>query len=463
MVIPPEIGAQIVRLSHAEKWPPGTIASQLGIHHSVVTRVLATNGVPRPACARPSKLDSFIPFVQDTLQRYPRLAASRVSAMCRERGFQGSDSHFRRLVARLRPRPPAEAYLRLRMFPGEQAQADWGHFGTIQIGRAQRALLAFVLVLSYSRRIFLRFFLGGQTENFLRGHEAAFGAFGGVPRVVLYDRLKSAVLESVGNAIHFNPVLLAFSTHYHFEPRPVAKARGNEKGRVERAIGYVRESFFAALQHHGLDDLNQRAQAWCDGTAMQRPWPEDKSLTVAQAFAQEQSKLLPLPPDGFPVDERREVAIGKTPYARFDQNDYSVPHELVRRTLTVVASLTTVRVLDASTVVAEHLRSFSRHEQIEDPRHIEGLVEAKEKGRKHRGYFRLYHAVPSSEELVRRLAESGENLGSATSYLLRLLDEHGAVALHKAIQATLKRNCPANGIWKARAADLPCAVGLLIS
>jgi transposase len=152
-------------------------------------------------------------------------------------------------VACHRPRPAAEAYLRLRTLPGEQAQVDWGHFGHLQIGRARRPLMAFVMVLSHSRMVFLRFFLDARMDSFLRGHALAFAAFGGVPRVLLYDNLKSAVLERVdhprGSAIRFNPTLLALAGHYRFEPRPVAPARGNEKGRVERAIRYIRDSFFA--------------------------------------------------------------------------------------------------------------------------------------------------------------------------------------------------------------------------
>ena len=106
--------------------------------------------------------------------------------------------------------------------------------------------MAFVIVLSYSRQIFLRFFLDARMENFLRGHVAAFEAWQGVPRVLRYDNLKSAVLERRGDAIRFHPTLLGFAGHYRYEPRPVAVARGNEKGRVERAIRYVRDALFAA-------------------------------------------------------------------------------------------------------------------------------------------------------------------------------------------------------------------------
>jgi hypothetical protein len=138
--------------------------------------------------------------------------------------YRGSGDHFRLLIACYRPRPAAEAYLRLRSLPGEQAQVDWGHFGHLVIGRARRPLMAFVMVLSYSRQIFLRFFLDARMESFLRGHVAAFTAWNGCARVLLYDNLKSAVLERQGDAIRFHPTLIAFAGHYRYDPRPVAVA-----------------------------------------------------------------------------------------------------------------------------------------------------------------------------------------------------------------------------------------------
>ena len=152
MTLSPDLEAQILRYFHAEKWRVGTIATQLGIHHSAVTRVLAQAGLPRATCApRPSQVDPYLPFIRETLARFPRLTASRLYAMVRERGYPGGPDHFRYLVSLHRPRPAAEAYLRLRTLPGEQAQVDWGHFGKLTIGRAQRPLMAFVVVLSYSR------------------------------------------------------------------------------------------------------------------------------------------------------------------------------------------------------------------------------------------------------------------------------------------------------------------------
>src|ERR1700677_436581 len=162
--------------------------------------------------------------------------------------------------------------------------------------------MAFVMVLSHSRQIFLRFFLDARMENFLRGHVAAFEAWQGVPRVLLYDNLKSAVLERRGDAIRFHPTLLSLAGHYRYEPRPVAVARGNEKGRVERAIRHVRDSFFAARTFADLDDLNAQARLWCNGQAADRLCPAAPELRVGQAFAQERAQLLPLPDNAFITD-----------------------------------------------------------------------------------------------------------------------------------------------------------------
>jgi transposase len=435
--------AKILRYHFVERWGVNTIANQLGIHHSTVDRVLSRAGMPKAErTRRPSIADPYTPFILETLAHYPRLTAARLYAMVVERGFTGGPSHFRAHVAQLRPRPPAEAYLRLRTLPGEQGQLDWGHFGSVQIGRATRPLMAFVIVLSWSRRIFLRFYLNQRMESFLRGHVAAFEAWQGLPRVLLYDNLKSAVLERRADAIRFHPTLLALSAHYRFEPRPVAVARGNEKGRVERAIRYIRDSFFAGRQWSDIDDLNAQADAWCIGHSSHRPCPGDTRLTVGEAFAQEQPQLLALPDNPFETDERVEASIGKTPYVRFDLNDYSVPHTRVRRTVTVLASLKQVRVLEGGEVIATHPRAWGRGEQIEDPAHLADLVEAKRAARHHRGQDRLAQAAPSSGDLLQQAAARGTPLTRVTAQLVQLLDDYGAGELECAIAEALVSGVP---------------------
>jgi len=469
MTISPELEARILRYYHAEKWRVGTISAQLGVHHSTVSRVLAQAGLPRiGAPRRPSAIDAYLPFILETLEQFPTLTATRIYGMVTERGYVGTADHFRHFIALHRPKPKREAYLRLRTLPGEQAQVDWGHFGYLEIGRARRALMGFVMILSWSRMIYVQFFLGAHMENFLRGHVGAFNAWGGLSRVILYDNLKSAVLERQGQAIRFNPNLLEFASYHHYEPRPVAVARGNEKGRVERAIRYIRDGFFAGRTFADVEDLNAQAATWMAGVAADRRCPEDLSLTVGEAFTQERKHLLALPDNPYPTNEQVAVKIGKTPYARFDLNDYSVPHDYVQQTLTVLADLTQVRILNGQRLVATHVRSFDKGAQLENPAHIAALSEHKHHASQHRNTDRLHQAVPQSRELLALAAERGEPLGRIANTLLNLLGRYGITELQAAVAEALQRGVPhPNAVRHAlerrrEARDLPPPVEIIL-
>jgi transposase len=357
--------------------------------------------------------------------------------MVKSRGYKGGIDHFRDIVATLRPKQRGDAYLRLTTLPGEQAQCDWAHFGKLKVGNAERRLLAFVMVLSWSRKIFLRFYFGDGTANFLRGHVEAFDYFQSVPREVLYDNLKSAVLERVGDAIHFNPDLLAIAAHYRFAPKPVGVRMPNQKGRVERSILYARTSFFAARQFVDIDDLNRQALAWCDEEALNRKQPPDRQQTVAEAFEKERDSLLSLPAAPFPVYERKPVQAGKMPYVRFDLNDYSIPYGNANDRLIVEATPEHVYITDGHQLIAEHRRVYGKGEVIEDAGHIEELTAHKKKASKHRAMDRIRNVVPSSETYFKRAAERGHNLGRLTQLLLRMLDLYGASELEAAIAETL--------------------------
>jgi hypothetical protein len=277
------------------------------------------------------------------------------------------------------------------------------------------------------------------------------------------------VVERVGRAIRFHTQFLEFASHYRFEPRPVNIARGNEKGRVERVIRYLRNRFFVARHFKDLDDLNLQALNWCEGLAMERRWPEDSRRSVGEAFLQEKKHLLALPSSPYPCDERIEVTCGKAPYVRFDLNDYSVPHTLTRKTLVVVASLDTVRILDENNVVATHPRSYDRGQQIEDPRHIESLLQSKSEAAAHHNTNSLVELIPSSAKLLESVAHRGLPLVRATAELTELLRTYGpedleaavseallAEAAHpQAVRHILERNRRENGKPPARPVVLP--------
>ena len=435
-----ETVARIRHLYHAEHWPVGTIAVELGLHHEAVERALAEESRAAPS-PRPSRFDPYAGFVREMLEKYPRLRATRIWHMLRERGCTLSVRQVRDKVAELRP-APREAFLRRRTFPAEEAQVDWASFGHVMMGAARRALSAFILTLTYSRWIFLRFFLDQSMENFLRGHVYAFADLPGVPRHLLYDNLRSAVLSRHGDAVRFNPRLLELASHYHFSPRACHPARGNEKGAVERSVRYVRDSFFAARSFTTIDDLNRQALVWRDEVTAARRWPGDDRKTVAEAFAEEAVHLLTLPAHAFETELVAAVRSGKTIYVRFDLNDYSIPPNSVGRPLTLIASETTVRVVDGADEVARHRRSYDRHRRIDDPAHVEALLVEKRRAHGSTPNARLIGAIPAAEAFLEAGFRRGESVSAITQKLLLLLDDYGAQELSAALEEALARQTP---------------------
>src|SRR5262249_35034889 len=154
---------------------------------------------------------------------------------------------------------------------------------------------------------------------------------------------------------------------------------------------------------------------------------------------EEAPKLLPLPDNPWPLTERVAVKVGKTPYVRFDLNDYSIPHTKVRRSLTVLGDPDTVRIVDGTEVVACHPRTYDKGAQIEDPAHVQALTDWKRAARAHRGIDRLATAAPAAQTLLQQAAERGDNLGTITATLLRLLARYGATELNAAILEALSR------------------------
>lgn len=442
-MIPAELEAAIRRLYFAEHWKVETIARHFGVHHSAVRRAVGIEGPRAPYPARPSMIEPYLPFIREAWERHPHLTAARLYWMCRERGYPGRIDHFRHQVRPLRPRKRSrEAFLRRRTLPGEEAQVDWAHFGKVEVGRAKRPLMAFVMVLSFSRQLYLRFFLDARLSSFITGHRLAFESFQAVPRKILTDNLRSVVLQRVGAAIEIHPHYRDFADHYRYEVRPVAPYRGNEKGRVERSIRFVRSAFFAARSWRDLDDLNDQAQRWTDEQAAERRWPDDPSRTVAEALAEERGSLLPLPGAPYPTEDRQEVRVQKTPYIRYDQNDYSVPPALVGETVTVWADEKTVRILHAGEEVARHARCFDRGRTLEDPEHLRLLRHSKRSARRHQGTHRLVEAVPSAEHLLNALHQAKQPLGSSIARLLALLERFGSRRMERAVREALERGTP---------------------
>ncbi len=435
--------AEVRRLFYAEHWKVGTIAGELGIHHDAVRRAIDSNAFASRGAVRPSALDPFMAFVRETLEKHPRLRATRLHQMLEDRGYQGTVGQLRRRLRQLGVRGNRkEAFLRLKTAPGEQGQVDWAHIGRVLVERCERDVYAFVMTLSWCRAIFVDFSFDMTAAAVARGHVRAFSFFGGVPRHCLYDNMKTVVVERFGDVIRFHPRIIELASHYHFAPRVCRPYRGNEKGRVERAIRYLRESFLAARSFTDIDDLRRQWASWSQDVALKRACPEDSSITVAQAWEAEREVLIPLPAEPLHASDTRPVLAHKQPYVRYDRNLYSVPHELVGKPLTLVATDTVVDVYEGETRRAHHARSWERDKVVEDPGHLGPLWAEKKAARHAKGRERLLGEVRNAQTLYQALVACGESMAPQTRALTLLLDRYGATALEEAIDKAVAKGTP---------------------
>jgi transposase len=420
-----ELEAEIVRLHYAEHWPVGTIAKQLAAHPDQVRRVLGLGEGRAPSQLRGRLVDPYRPFIDETLARYPKLLATRLYDMLRERGYPGSARTLRAFVATVRPRPKRPAYLVTETLPGEQAQVDWAYVGKLPVPGGERALWLFVMVLSHSRALWGEFVLDLSVHSLCRSLVRGATAFGGVPRQWLFDNPKTVVLERVGPVARFHPTLVALCAQMRVEPKLCAVRRPEHKGKVERAIRYLRDRFLAGRSVTSVDEGNRMLARFVDEIAHTRPHPTLPQRTVNEVLHDELARLLPLP-DPLPETARVEpVQIDRQAFVRVDTNRYSVPSDHAERVRTLVVDDRAVRVLDGATVLAEHARSWGRRQLIELAEHRAALIAERRAARDLKGRDRLRAVAPMFDRIVERWGASGSSLGRRVSQAIRLLDLYG--------------------------------------
>lgn len=421
----PELEAEMLRLHYAEHWPVGTIATQLAAHPDQVRRVLGLADRHAPSQLRPKLVDPYRPFIDETLAQYPTLCATRLYDMVRDRGYPGSVRTLREFVATVRPKPRRAPYLRTETLPGEQAQVDWAFVGKLRFPGGERALWLFVMVLAHSRAMWGEFVLDLSVHSLCRSLVRGATAFGGVPRQWLFDNPKTVVLERVGPVARFHPTLVALCAQMRVEPKLCAVARPEHKGKVERAIRYLRDRFLAGRTITGVEEGNRALARFVDEIAHRRPHPTLPERTVGEAFAAERARLLPVPAP-LPETARVEpIQIDRQGFVRVDTNRYSVPSDHAEKIRTLVVDDRTVRVLDGQTAIAEHVRTWGRRQVIEVPAHRAVLVAERRAARALKGRDRLRAVVPTFDRFVDRWGTSGSALGRRVSQAIKLLDLYG--------------------------------------
>jgi transposase len=298
-------------------------------------------------------------------------------------------------------------FLRVETLPGEQAQVDWAHVGMLAVPGGRRPLWAFVMVLSYSRAMWAELVVDMGVDSLRRSLVRASAFFGGSPRKWLFDNAKTVVIERSGDAIRFHPALLDLAARMHVQPALCAPRKPNEKGKVERAIRYLKERFFAARSFHSIAHGNAQLLEFFTAIAHPRPHPRWPERHVADVFDEERPRLLALPDPLPETDSVAPITVDKSAFVKLDTNRYSVPARYARRTLTLVADDRSVRLLDGADEVARYARSWGRHQTIELPEHRAALVAEKKMARDLKGRDRLRVVVPPIEPLLERWVDAG--------------------------------------------------------
>lgn len=432
--------AEIVRLHYAEHWRVGTIATQLGVHHDVVRRVLGIGVQGDELVSRPRMVDPYRAFIQETLARYPTLRATRLYDMLRDRGYMGAVRTLREYVAEVRPRPRREIYLHTEPLIGEQAQIDWAYVGKIPVPGGERALWLFVMVLSYSRAMWAEFILDLSVHSLRRSLVRAARATGGVTRQWLFDNPKIVVLERRGDAVRFHPDLLDLCGQMRVQPRLCAVARPQHKGKVERSIRYLRDRFLAGRTISGVAEGNTQLLAFISQIAHQRPHPALDNRTVGDVLATEKSRLLELPDPLPDTDMILPVHADTQAFVRFDGNRYSVPTDHADKSITMVTDDTRVRLLHGSECLATHPRCFGKRQIIEIPSHRAALVAQRRAAADLKGRDRLRAVAPDFGILLERWVQGGVTLAVHVTRAIKLLDLYGDDIFARAVRELVSRD-----------------------
>lgn len=365
-----------IRSMHKQGYSIAAIVRELGVARNTVRRAIRQDESPRYTRRKPraSKLDPYKDYLKARLEKFPELSGVRLLEEIRALGYAGQKTILNDFLSSLRAQIHRDLTVRFETMPGHQGQIDWGHFGTVIEEGCMYKLYGFVFVLGYSRAIYVEFSLSQNIESLLRCHLHAFDYFGGYPKELLYDNMKTVILieGSDGQGRRWNPRFLDFAGYYGFVPRLCRPYRARTKGKVERSIGYVKDNFFLGRSFSDLQDLNHQALVWCDTKANTRV-----HATTGEIPFERLKKENLLSHKGHPIYDTSEVVARKVSrdcYVSFKGNFYSVPWIYGARAITLRATPEGILEIWAEgKCVGSHRLCRKKGQTITDPEHLKGL------------------------------------------------------------------------------------------
>lgn len=375
----PEVQALILSMYYADKRSMESIARELGVNRKTVIRIVRRREVrlERHVSQRKSQLDPFKEILKAQLQKDPKITGTALLNHVRSLGYTGGITVLRDYLLKERGHMvyPREAYLRLDFGPGEVAQVDWGEFGDV-FGDGVK-IHCFAMVMAFSRMIYIEFTRSEKFEEFIRCHENAFKYFAGIPRECWYDNLATAVSDRVGGLIRFNARFQAYMAHHSVRIHACNVARGNEKGRVEDLIKYIRMNFWSGRTFADFDDLTKQSIVWRNQIANQREHRSTRRVVRLFFESEEKPKLLPLNPVPYDTDEIFSKTVSSDFHLQYETNRYSVPWTLVGMTVTVRVSSREIKVYYNQKFICGHARSYLKNRVFTTEPHRAGLLERK--------------------------------------------------------------------------------------
>jgi transposase len=437
-----EIQARILALHFGDGRSARSIARMLGVSRKSVSAVIARRLIrtaPEPGKPRRSILDPYKPMIQEKLLRDPTIPATAIHQSLRRLGFTGSVRRLCEYIATIRVNPrPREAFLKLSFEPREAAQVDWGEFGDV-FGDGTK-IHAFVMVLCYSRKIYVEFTRSEKFEDFIRCHDRAFRFFGGVTHECWYDNLASAVTERLGKVVRFNSRFQAYLGHYGVTPYACTPASGNEKGRVEDGVKYVRSSFWPDRKFLDFADLQTQCIDWVNNVANLREHESTHRIPELVFEHEEKPHLLGLNPHPIETDEVISKEVPPQFHLTYETNQYSVPWTLVGMVVTLRVDDQSVRAYYGGKLIATHQRCYGKHKVFTEAAHQAGLLERKNASDHHAWQVALVkQAGPALARYLKLVSAGHRSLRSEVRRLVALITVYGRESVETAASELLVR------------------------
>lgn len=439
-MITAELQAEILAAYYGKKKRIRRIARELRVCRKTVRAVIVRRTVELEVrgANRSSILDPYKPEITELLEKESEIPVRAILDRIRKNGYGGGFTTVQNWLKKQRSvrTRPREAFLRLEFAPGECAQVDWGEFGNV-FGDGVK-IHCFLMVLCFSRLLYIEFTRSEKFEEFIRCHENAFKYFGGVPLECWYDNLATAVTDRIGKLIRFNSRFMAYMGHHGIHPQACNPARGNEKGRVEDAVKFIRSNFWQGRSFKNFEDLNQQAQVWLDESANSREHRTTRKVVRLHFEVDEKKCLRPMNPNPYDTDDVTSRVVPSNFHIVYETNRYSVPWTLVGMSITLRVSDQWILVFYNEKFICRHERSYKKHQIVSQAVHSQGLLERKPGNRDNWQIAAVKNLGPRMGEYLKLIRAGHRSLKHEVSKILALVTVYGENEVALVVESLLE-------------------------